>query len=152
MKILFLDIDGVLNSAKYDKSRSENDGNIDPTRLPILKRLVDATDAKVVLTSTWRKFWEKEESRNTETGKELNKVFASVGLEIFDKTPIVGHRKDEILSWLEANPKTEHFCIIDDIAFGWDELSDFVVKTNPLIGRGLEQCHADMAIKILSNP
>ena len=59
MKIIFLDIDGVLNSAKYDKKRTADDGNIDTTRLPLLKHIVDSTKAKIVLTSTWRKFWEK---------------------------------------------------------------------------------------------
>lgn len=152
MKIIFLDIDGVLNSAKYDRARSDTDGNIDATRLPLLKQLVDATGAEIVLTSTWRKLWERDESQNTETGKELNRIFASVGLKIFDKTPISGFRKDEVLAWLNANPDATRFCIIDDMPFGWGELSEHFVKTDPLIGYGLEQQHIDKAVKILSNP
>ena len=33
MKIIFLDIDGVLNSVRYDRQRTVNQGNIDETRL-----------------------------------------------------------------------------------------------------------------------
>ena len=133
MKIIFLDIDGVLNSAKYDKTRTDTDGNRDITRLP-----------------TWRKFWERNEEKITETGREINKIFASAGIIIFDKTPVLGRRKDEILAWLSANEGVTAFCIIDDMYFGWDELSDFLVKTDPLIGRGLEEKQVALAIQKLS--
>ena len=56
MKIIFLDIDGVLNSKAYDSKRDWNkQTNIDETRLPLIKQIVEATDAKIVLTSTWRR-------------------------------------------------------------------------------------------------
>ena len=37
MKIVFLDIDGVLNSQAYDRVRGLYDGVIDESRLPLLK-------------------------------------------------------------------------------------------------------------------
>ena len=152
MKIIFLDIDGVLNSAKYDKQRKSTDGNIDPTRLPLLKRIIEATNAKIVLTSTWRKFWEMNEESANQTGKELNRIFKSAGLEIFDKTPVLGSRKEEISAWIFKNKgQINSFCIIDDIAFGWEELGNFVVNTNPLIGYGLEENHVKKAIEILNS-
>lgn len=152
MKIIFLDIDGVLNSFKYDSERKPEDGNIDATRLPLLKRLVDYTGAKIVLTSTWRKFWERDqESIIYEAGKEINRIFASAGLEIFDKTPVLGRRKDEIFAWIKQNKEVEVFCIIDDICFGWDELAPFLVNTNPRIGRGLEEKHIEKSISILTD-
>ena len=52
MKIIFLDIDGVLNSRQYDAVRGAGDGNIDTSRLPLLKELIDTTGAMVVLTTT----------------------------------------------------------------------------------------------------
>ena len=56
MKILFLDIDGVLNSRAYDCRRNWNDKtNIDETRLPLVKEIVEKTGAEIVLTSTWRR-------------------------------------------------------------------------------------------------
>lgn len=150
MKIIFLDIDGVLNSFKYDLERNPSDGNIDATRLPLLKEIVDTTDAKIVLASTWRKFWERGDIQANETGKEINKIFASAGLKIFDKTPVLGSRKEEISAWLKQNEGVDAFCIIDDICFGWDELSPFLVNTNPRIGRGLEQSHVKKAISVLT--
>ena len=51
MKIIFLDIDGVLNSRVYDRKRNWNEQtDIDETRLPLIKEIVDATDAKIVLS------------------------------------------------------------------------------------------------------
>lgn len=150
MNVIFLDIDGVLNSAEYDSNRNEKDGNIDLTRLPLLKEIVDKTNAKIVLSSSWRKVWFKDISLCDIVGKELSDTFNSAGLEIYDKTPVLGRRKDEIKAWLQNNPHIENYAIIDDMTFGWEELSDHLVKTNALIGRGLEQTHVDSAIKILT--
>ena len=55
MKVIFLDIDGVLNSRAYDRKRNWNEqSDIDETRLTLVKEIVDATEAKIVLSSTWR--------------------------------------------------------------------------------------------------
>lgn len=40
MKVIFLDIDGVLNSCVFDRQRTEKDGNIDKTRLVFIKKLL----------------------------------------------------------------------------------------------------------------
>jgi len=54
VKIIFLDIDGVLNSEMYDKSRLEKrpDNRIDLSRVKLLADIVNVTDAKIVLSST----------------------------------------------------------------------------------------------------
>lgn len=68
MKIIFLDIDGVMNSEEQAvetlniyKNKSEKDIPVRerwdfprPWRLELLKQIVDATGAKVVLSSCWR--------------------------------------------------------------------------------------------------
>ncbi len=152
MKIIFLDIDGVLNSVKYDITRTENDGNIDKSRLPFVKKIIVATGAKIVLSSTWREHWSKNEDGCDEIGKELNKYFAEFGLEIYDKTPsfLSYDRAGEIKSWLYTNKNNvESFVIIDDAFGGWGELNQNLVQTSPLIGRGLEEIHVQRAIEIL---
>lgn len=69
MKVIFLDIDGVLNSRKYDSVRNWNEQtDIDVSRLPLLGEIVAATGAEIVLSSTWRVHWEKEESLCDEDG------------------------------------------------------------------------------------
>ena len=47
-KKIFLDIDGVLNSDAYDRTRSPEEGNIDVERLPLLREIVDATGSASV--------------------------------------------------------------------------------------------------------
>jgi HAD domain in Swiss Army Knife RNA repair proteins len=53
MKVIFLDVDGVLNSKK-----TPNPGKfpyiVDPILLSRLLELLRLTDAKIVLSSTWR--------------------------------------------------------------------------------------------------
>ena len=49
-KIIFLDIDGVLNTA-FTRKRNEH---IDDFRVKLLSDIVQQTNAKIVLTSTWR--------------------------------------------------------------------------------------------------
>ena len=57
MKIIFLDIDGVLNSIGWverTKGTAYEDKEIDPSKVRLLKQIIDKTDAKIVLSSTWR--------------------------------------------------------------------------------------------------
>ena len=152
MKVIFLDIDGVLNSYAYDRQKSPDDNNIDITRLELLKALADKTDAKIVLTSSWREHWDKESCNRDEKGKELADIFEKAGLEIYDKTPFIGYleRADEIRGWLSANPLAKSFVIFDDNTFGWGDLGENFVGTNYRIGRGLEKEHIQKAFDILS--
>ena len=153
MKIIFLDIDGVLNSVQYDRSRTSEQGNIDETRLPLLKNIVDETNALIVLSSSWRKHWEKESQLCDNVGKDLNSIFSQYQLSVFDKTPCLesNDRAEEIRMWLSVNSETTAFVILDDIAFGWgDDLQEHLVKTNCRIGRGLENLHVDKAIELLN--
>lgn len=62
MNYLFLDIDGVLNTGRYSNYLVENglcetdaDGYLfDPEAVQNLEYIIEATDAKIVITSTWR--------------------------------------------------------------------------------------------------
>ena len=65
MKVIFLDVDGVLNTSKTFIERKEKhdktgiwDLEIDEFRVEYLKQIIDATDAKVVLSSAWKKDFE----------------------------------------------------------------------------------------------
>lgn len=153
MKIIFLDIDGVLNSVQYDRLRTREQGNVDETRLPLLKDIVDETNALIVLSSSWRKHWEKDSQLCDNIGKDLNSVFAKYHLSIYDKTPCLASndRAEEICMWLSMHSETTAFVILDDIAFGWgDDLQEHLVKTNCRIGRGLEEQHVKRAIELLN--
>lgn len=155
MKILFLDIDGVLNSREYDRRRNWNEQtDIDETRLPLVKEIIDKTGAKIVLISTWRNHWDRDESLCDEDGMYINRLFSKYGLAIYDKTQDLGllsKRKDEVKTWLaEHKSDIESFVILDDYRFGWDDLSDFYIHTNPNYGLGLEDEHVEKAITLLN--
>ena len=154
MKILFLDIDGVLNSREYDRRRDWNEqSNIDKTRLPLLKRIIESTGAKIVLISSWRSHWNSDGALCDEAGRYMNDLFAEYGLSVYDKTPCLAgaRRKDEVAAWLSAHAgEVERFVILDDCAFGWEELSDSYIHTNPHFGMGLEEEHVAEAIKLLN--
>lgn len=153
MKIIFLDIDGVLNSIQYDRLRTRDQGNIDETRLPLLKNIVDETNAFIVLSSSWRKHWDKDQEQCDSIGKDLNSVFSQYQLSIYDKTPCLASndRAEEVRMWLSMHSETTAFVILDDIAFGWgDDLQEHLVKTNCRIGRGLEDQHVGRAIELLN--
>lgn len=154
MKIIFLDIDGVLNSEMYKACSSENcvDGYIDLSRVKLLADIVNATDAKIVLISSLRIDWDKSPEFCGEDGKYINKCFAKYGLSIMDKTPYISFftaRRKEIISWLSVyQNEVESFVIIDDMQDGWESLSSRVVNTNPY-EYGLEEVHAKKAIELL---
>ena len=123
MKLIFLDIDGVLNHQLFwhEKSQSDRrkelqkdapDGahDIDPEKIGLLNNLIDATGAKVVISSSWR---------NGRTVKDLIELFDWFGFkgEIIGKTPRLwfGHDQNEdwrntsvprgceIKAWIENN-------------------------------------------------
>ena len=142
-----------LNSARYDRIRTEEQGNIDETRLTLLKRIVDETGAQIVLSSSWRKHWDKDESLCDRIGRELNAVFAEHGMSVYDKTvcPASNDRAAEIRAWLKSRNDVEAFVILDDVPFGWGaELQEHLVRTNYAVGRGLEESHVLKSIEILS--
>ncbi len=155
MKVIFLDIDGVLNSVMYDAERGDEsrDTRIDMTRVALLAEIVKRTGAEIVLSSTWRDDWDKDPTVAGDDGKYIDKCLASYGLSIMDKTPELDYsddRKDEIIAWLVAREeRIDSFVVLDDIGCGWGEISDRVVVTNPY-GYGLEQRHVNTAIFILN--
>ena len=154
MKVIFLDIDGVLNSIAFDRERTSEQGNIDETRLPLLKQILDETGALIVLSSSWRKHWDKEPSLCDNLGAEINSIFAIYDIAIYDKTPQLqsNDRAEEIRLWLSQNEMVKNFAILDDISFGWgSDLQEHLVKTNCRIGRGLEDRHVQKAISVINH-
>lgn len=123
MKILFLDVDGVLNTTK---SRS-----LYALGKPYLKRLqeiVEKTDAKIVLSSTWRK--------SNYHLKRLQNRLSYRGLKIYSHTPNLGKfRGLEINQWLKDHFKDgDVYAIVDDDSDMMDyQLKNFF-QTDPDYG------------------
>lgn len=149
MKIIFLDFDGVLNSNTYNASNWKPGVLIDPSRMVLLKRLVDATAAKIVLSTSWREHWDQDEGLCDETGIIINRIFEVYSLKIFDKIPDTKTgRAGGIAGWLAAHPDTEQFVVIDDTPLGDGILKNHCVLTSRL-RQGLDEDDVRQAIGIL---
>ena len=155
MKVVFLDIDGVLNE---EKSRSRCCGylGIDDKKVENLAKIVEETNAKIVLISTWKDDWRKTyKAHQGMMANYLDKKLKKQGLVVLDKTKSIDKngfhfsRGEGILQYLADN-KVEKYVILDDYQFDYDScgLSDYYIKTDAYNG-GLTEELSRRAIKIL---
>lgn len=117
MRIIFLDVDGVLNNDET-KERCMGFLGIDPAKVQLLKYIVDMTGAEIVLTSTWKYGWEPvKKSLNDEWGTYLDEALAAAGLKAIAKTDDQGENRGEgIIDYLAEHP-AEAWVVLDDIFF-----------------------------------
>ena len=150
MKVVFIDFDGVLNTEKYVCRCAEFGLIIDPAKMDLLRQIIDATNAKIVLSTSWREHWDREPQNCDGIGKEINNIFKQYKLNILDKTPILNRcREDEIASWLESNPQVANFVVLDDRFLDSPIIRGHFVKTSGY-SRGLDQESVNKAIEILN--
>ena len=158
-KYIFLDIDGVLNSMdwfeqnKYTKGYTE----INPEKVKLLKEIVDRTDAKIILSSTWRSLAAHDDKPEHEMYTYLRTSLEEFGLSISDQTPCIKqNRPQEIKTWLENNAnESDHYVSLDDDysyeSYKQYRIEEHLVKTSFYESDGgLRQEHVDKAIKILN--
>jgi len=142
MKVIFLDIDGVLSTPKYImyQCKSHKLGRLyayeasfhfEPCIMRNLKEIVDRTNAYIVISSTWRLFgdnrqnhfnlWKKgeyviEDDRWNRMIDNLNEW--GIGDRVIGITPhfcgVDNKRGDEIRNWLSWHLEVDNFVIIDD--------------------------------------
>lgn len=111
MKAIFLDIDGVLCINNPDR--------LEFSLMLRLKRIIDATNAIVVLSSDWR--------CREDWFLSAKKQLSSMHIDIFDCTDVHPFtlkeskvvpgqplRAGEILEFLKKHPEIERFVVIDD--------------------------------------
>lgn len=108
MKVLFLDIDGVLNSTRtavafdgFPHSFEQMD-KFDAAALALLRKLCEQ-GVMVVLSSSWRIQYTAEE------------VSKALKVPVLDVTPTGGrNRGSEIEAWLDENKACDTWAIVDD--------------------------------------
>lgn len=116
MKVLFLDIDGVLNSRAYVYRMRAKDKkyrlwlDVDPIAVELLRRIIKETDCKVVLSSTWRLY---KDSRDMVRDKVVRYIDCTADLQRGSKRGIVP-RGEEVDLWLKQHPEVTHYAILDD--------------------------------------
>lgn len=161
MKVIFLDIDGVLNSktdfleaAHYGHPHNSGNIIISPGKLYLLESIIVRTGAKIVVSSSWR---------NTFKLSEIHEMFNSRGFTlprtvIIGKTPNLRHgissgpeyfRSKEIKEWLDGHINVDSYVILDDIPDRWFDttLHDNLITTNEY--DGLNFIQANQAVHIL---
>ena len=159
MNYLFLDIDGVLNTGCYsdylvEKGLCETDADgylFDPEAVQNLEYIIEATDAKIIITSTWRLDGDMQALwHNRNLAGEVVGVTPTVQKEkAIGKIKIwYGHRGMEIEEWLRSNATVPYkYAILDDEDDYLEAQSDHLVLTDPMTGITKEI--ADKVINLL---
>ena len=150
MKVIFLDIDGVLNTPSSESRCGEYIG-IDDEKVEKLKKIVEKTKTEIVLISTWKKYWRKEEKLKPlqdYSANYLDEKLAKQGLKAIDKTKDKANgrylsRGEGILEYVYRN-NVENYIILDDCQFDYDgcDLTDNYIKTNQIEGLSEQQVKA----------
>jgi hypothetical protein len=150
MKVLFLDFDGVLNGDAYVRRQGRFGVILDPEKLHLLKTIVAATGARIVLSTSWREHWEKDLAKCDSTGALINSIFSKHGLQIWDKTPqLRTKRETQIKSWLDRHPEVKNFVVLDDSLLSADYLNGHFIKTSNYFD-GLDETDVQKAMDILN--
>lgn len=168
MNVIFLDIDGVLNSMAYFESlRKSNDilyinqryNEISDFHLQMLAKIYHTCDAHIVLSSTWRELDDESDMNCYPMYQYLENELARYNMKIMSKTPIIGmNRPLEIKTWLDNRvdkDKIKWVSLDDDFSkekYDVYGIGDHLVKTEFFVKNlsegGLQQEHVDKAIEI----
>jgi len=154
VKVIFLDIDGVLNSRQSWAQRKHGSGTeaIDPDAMARLNRLLRQSGASIVVSSSWRS-----------TVARTREVLCANGLcwptRVIGCTPrsevawgehglyVARQRGDEIQAWLDQHPdRVRRFVILDD-GDDMGPLRRSLVQTNPDVG--LTDADVERALALL---
>ena len=148
--IVFLDFDGVLNTEQYQAQLAVNGKPtkdtwgplFDPLAVENLRRILDATNAQIVISSSWQYVHSLDSLRMMwkvrELPGEIRDTLACGATYI--------SRGEEIECWLERNDRPDYL-IIDDLDDFFPAQRDHYVETNPIVG--ITEADAQKAIEIL---
>jgi hypothetical protein len=148
LKIIFLDIDGVMQSTSSMIRTQNRGGFLHEEHVNALNWIIEQTDAYVVMTSTYRIMSDM---------KGLKRSFMDSGVRsdrIVSKTPMLGtNRGREIKDWLDTRKEKgdyeiESYVVIDDgkdmAGIDWAKF----INTDP--DYGLTYVQAEMAVNLLN--
>lgn len=161
-RVIFLDIDGVLNSNFWNDSHQKeiSDGTlIDEEKVALLAQLVKKTDAKIILHSGWRIWFDKDVLPIRQESRRLVEMFETEGIHIEGLTPDLTTEEirkskkfslvkaDEILLWLHNHEKVKDWVVIDDLELHNGVVRKHQVKPDATVG--LTPQDVEVAEKIL---
>lgn len=161
-RVLFLDIDGVLNSNFWNDThqREISDGTlIDEEKIKLLAQLVKSTKAKIILHSGWRIWFNDKLKPTRKEAQRLVEMLAGEGLAIDGVTPDLTTEEirrtkkfsmvkaDEILLWLEAHENVSAWVVLDDLDLHNIQVEAHQVKSDQKVGLTMDDVR--MAEEIL---
>lgn len=155
MKVIFLDIDGVLNYTDwYDDDRNPGnldgqESDLDPLCVDRIIKICNDTGAKVVISSDWRISWYGTQLRLGRMGLDENFVIDKTPERIWIMVPGYDHsRGAEINDWLSSHPECDNYVIIDDRTdFKDNQMGNFIHINHKI---GLTDENMNQAIAILN--
>ena len=173
-KILFLDMDGVLNSTPPVKSRKRKRKDADRALYGIdvflarrLRKIIQETGCKIVFSTSWRYFKDHPVEGSDWRKTLLDELKCDERLILGD-TPDMSYmqaswtwgtpmrrRGREIKAWIDANPDYAvpgnfRFCVIDDVVDDITNVIDESHVVNTDYRRGLQNKDVERAISILN--
>jgi hypothetical protein len=168
MKLIFLDIDGVL--ALTHKDRDEYGALFHPEFVENLKSIIDATGAKIVISSTWRasgleimqEMWIKRELPGEVIAITPHSLHRFRGLEIKEylsnnmQFHRINYSKEVQKTYIETSKCKNYIILDDDSDMTYNQREHFIkcscnfTHPDSIQGYGLTKQCAEQAIKILN--
>ena len=163
-KVIFLDIDGVLNTERQH-NRCVDEGvayvdnfgyAFDPIAVINLKKIIDETGADIVISSSW-KFWGLSTMQKLWASRDLpgriidvtpNTVSDELLLEIdLSYMELPAGKGSEIKEWLDTKgSEVTHYAILDDVPDMLPEQEPHFVQIDPKIGITKDDVNSVIAI------
>ena len=150
MKLIFLDIDGVLNCRNLPISYKDQ---IDDNMAERLKMIVSGFDAQIILISFWRLFFNQNMTSDNAAGQYIIDKLAEHGMHLSGMIDMWGiSRGRGIRKYLEEH-ECDGWVVLDDYN-GSDykkyKIRPHLVKTSYGNNGGLKEEHVEKAINILN--
>ena len=157
MKVIFLDFDGVITTP-------DTKWNIGLVYVKRIKKICDATGAKLVISSSWQRYaGTNNESREERVNNWLKgilmkgyrgyikKFFKDYTYDMSGRFygEFGNNRGSDIKSWLTRNPEVTDYVIIDDEDDMMDEQLFHFVQTD--YSFGIQDREVKLAIDVLNN-
>ena len=155
MKAIFLDIDGVLNCESTHETTRSGVTFVEDRFVKRLKTIVDATDARVVLSSDWR--YDRDCVGYNGDYLELVEKLFEYGIEFYGFTSVclrndrgfpIENRGFEINQYLIEHHEVDKFVILDDRCDMEPHLDRLVMTS---YDTGLTEEDVKEAIELLSD-
>jgi hypothetical protein len=165
VKLIFLDIDGVLNGHEFNADAMSS--TFDRDKVHVLNRILKETDAKIVLTSAWRYLVHRGEmnleglnwllkSHGIMDGRlagitRMDTMERPVYRGDLNSWPATNERGRQITDWIAENLPDHNgiaYIAVDDLDLGIIEEGHAFIQTDPKVG--LTHSHADKIIRFLN--